>query len=401
MDYSRKDGVSHKYIARFEVIVNGVVEPSDVIGAIFGQLEGLLGPELELKELQRTGKIGRINIRLKRESERSRGVVELYSGLDKVRTALLAAALETVDRVGPYTATFRLIRILDDRDERRNAIARRAVEILRKWSAEKEDTYRKLLEFVQRESAKMNLVLYGEEGLPAGSGIEEADEIIVVEGRADVLNLLKYGYNNVIAMGGAVERVPKTLVKLISMKDATAFVDGDRGGELVLRTLLEQTDIDYVARAPEGKVVEELTAKEIRKALSSAVPADEVRKSMGISYSPKKHYEEKVQVLPEVKAPRNLDRIPEQMRELYLKVAGTDKALLLDENLKLVKEVPTRDLYDMLDKLKGQVRYIIYDKIITQRIVEKAYEIGVKVIIANKEHEVVKKPVGLTVLTVG
>ncbi len=401
MDYSRKDGMSHKYIARFEVIVNGVVEPSDVIGAIFGQLEGLLGPELELKELQRTGKIGRINIRLKRESERSRGVVELYSGLDKVRTALLAAAMETVDRVGPYTATFRLIRILDDRDERRNAIARRAVEILRKWSAEKEDTYRKLLEFVQRESAKMNLVLYGEEGLPAGSGVEEADEIIVVEGRADVLNLLKYGYNNVIAMGGAVEKVPKTLVKLISMKDATAFVDGDRGGELVLRTLLEQTDIDYVARAPEGKVVEELTAKEIRKALSSAVPADEVRKSMGISYSPKKHQEERIQVLPEVKVPRNLDRIPEQMRELYLKVAGTDKVLLLDENLKLVKEVPTRELYDVLDKLKGQVRYIVYDKIVTQRIVEKAYEIGVKVIIANKEHEVVKKPVGLTVLTVG
>ncbi len=400
-DNSRRDTFHHKYIAKLEVLVNGVVETSDVIGAIFGQLEGLLGPELELKELQRTGKIGRINIRMRREGDRSRGIVELYSGLDKVRTALLAAAMETVDKVGPYPAKFRLIKILDDREERRNEIAKRAAEILRKWSVEREDSFRKLIEFVQRESAKSNFILYGDEELPAARGIEDAEEIIVVEGRADVMNLLKYGYDNVIAMGGAVERVPKSLVKLISEKEAIAFVDGDRGGEMVLRTLLEQTDVDYVARAPEGKVVEELTAKEIRRALSSAIPADDVRKELGIA-SPRERtihitapaYKSKIHVEED----EMLARIPEMFREHYSRVRGSDKVLLLDDDLNLIKEISAGELLSELDEVKG-VRYIVYDRIVTQRIVDKAYEVGVRAIVGGVVKDVVRRPTGVAIYT--
>ncbi len=404
-DNSRRDAFHHKYIAKLEVIVNGVVETSDVIGAIFGQLEGLLGPELELKELQRTGKIGRINIRMRREGDRSRGIVELYSGLDKVRTALLAAAMETVDKVGPYPAKFKLIRILDDREERRNEIAKRAAEILKKWSVEREDSFRKLIEFVQRESAKSNFILYGDEELPAARGVEDAEEIIVVEGRADVMNLLKYGYDNVIAMGGAVERVPKSLVKLISEKEAIAFVDGDRGGEMVLRTLLEQTDIDYVARAPEGKVVEELTAKEIRRALSSAVPADEVRKELGISPPQERRITVIRSAAPHVSHQRHereederLLRIPEMFREQYARIRGTDKVLLLDDNLSLIREVSTSDLLNALSEVSG-VRYIVYDRIVTQRIVDKAYEVGVRAIVGGIARDIVRRPSGMAIYT--
>ncbi len=404
-DNSRRDAFHHKYIAKLEVIVNGVVETSDVIGAIFGQLEGLLGPELELKELQRTGKIGRINIRMRREGDRSRGIVELYSGLDKVRTALLAAAMETVDKVGPYPAKFKLIRILDDREERRNEIAKRAAEILKKWSVEREDSFRKLIEFVQRESAKSNFILYGDEELPAARGIEDAEEIIVVEGRADVMNLLKYGYDNVIAMGGAVERVPRSLVKLISEKEAIAFVDGDRGGEMVLRTLLEQTDIDYVARAPEGKVVEELTAKEIRRALSSAVPADEVRKELGISPPQERRVAVIRPTTPHVSHQRQeredderLLRIPEMFREQYKRIRGTDKVLLLDDNLSLIREVSTSDLLGALSEVSG-VRYIVYDRIVTQRIVDKAYEVGVRAIVGGIARDIVRRPSGMAIYT--
>ncbi|MCD6243616.1 MAG: DNA primase [Candidatus Korarchaeota archaeon] len=404
-DSSKRDSFHHKYVARLEVIVNGVVEASDVIGAIFGQLEGLLGPELELKELQRTGKIGRINIRMRREEERSRGIVELYSGLDKVRTALLAAAMETVDKVGPYPAKFRLLRILDDREERRNEIARRAAEILRKWSAEREDSYRKLVEFVQRESAKSNFILYGEDELPAARGIEDAEEIIVVEGRADVMNLLKYGYDNVIAMGGAVGRVPKSLVKLISEKEAIAFVDGDRGGEMIMRTLLEQTDIDYVARAPEGKTVEELTAKEIRKALSSAIPADELRKELGIPGPPKgtviaRHINDRSKLSVSANVDEKLLRIPDMFRELYTRIRGTDRALLLDENLNVMKEVHAGDLLNELSSTSG-VKYIVYDRIVTQRIVDKAFEVGVRAIVGGIARDIVRRPAGMAVYTAG
>ncbi len=404
-DNSRRDAFHHKYIAKLEVVVNGVVETSDVIGAIFGQLEGLLGPELELKELQRTGKIGRINIRMRREGDRSRGIVELYSGLDKVRTALLAAAMETVDKVGPYPAKFKLIRILDDREERRNEIARRAAEILKKWSVEREDSFRKLIEFVQRESAKSNFILYGDEELPAARGIEDAEEIIVVEGRADVMNLLKYGYDNVIAMGGAVERVPRSLVKLISEKEAIAFVDGDRGGEMVLRTLLEQTDIDYVARAPEGKVVEELTAKEIRRALSSAVPADEVRRELGISPPQERRMAVIRPATPHLSHQRQereddekLLRIPEMFREQYKRIRGTDKVLLLDDNLSLIREVSTSDLLGALSEVSG-VRYIVYDRIVTQRIVDRAYEVGVRAIVGGIARDIVRRPSGMAIYT--
>ncbi len=398
-DNLRKDSFHHKYIAKLEVIVNGVVETSDVIGAIFGQLEGLLGPELELKELQRTGKIGRINIRMRREGDRSRGIVELYSGLDKVRTALLAAAMETVDKVGPYPAKFRLIRILDDREERRNDIAKRAAEILRKWSVEREDSFRKLIEFVQRESAKSNFILYGDEELPAARGIEDAEEIIVVEGRADVMNLLKYGYDNVIAMGGAVEKVPKSLVKLISEKEAIAFVDGDRGGEMVLRTLLEQTDVDYVARAPEGKVVEEMTAKEIRRALSSAVPADDVRRELGISPPKEEIPIITTQRTKVVEEDEKLTRVPEMLRDHYSKVRGTDKVLLLDDDLRIIKEIPVSDLLSELNDLK-EVKYIVYDRIVTQRIVDKAYEVGVRVIVGGLAKDIVRRPTGIAIYTV-
>lgn len=403
VDNSNRDAFHHKYIAKLEVIVNGVVETSDVIGAIFGQLEGLLGPELELKELQRTGKIGRINIRMRREGDRSRGIVELYSGLDKVRTALLAAAMETVDKVGPYPAKFKLISILDDRDERRNEIAKRAAEILKKWSVEREDSFRKLIELVQRESSKSNFILYGEEELPAARGVEEAEEIIIVEGRADVMNLLKYGYDNVIALGGAVDKVPKSLSKLISEKEAVVFVDGDRGGEMVLRTLLEQTDVDYVARAPEGKVVEELTAKEIRRALSSAVPADDVRRELGISppqekiVSPIARIESSHQ--GNVKEDESLVRIPEMFKEFYLRVRDTDRVLLLDDNLSLIKELAASELLDALSEISG-VRYIIYDRIVTQRIVDRAYEVGVRAIIGGVARDLVRKPTGMAIYTV-
>jgi DNA primase len=398
---SKKEATHPKYIAKLEVSVNGVVETSDVIGAIFGQLEGLLGPELELKDLQRTGKIGRINIRLRREGEGSKGIVELYSGLDKVRTALLVAAMETIDKVGPYQASFKLIKIVDEREERRNDIARRAAEILKNWSIEKEDSFRRLIEFVERESTKSSFMLYGEEQLPAGRGIEEASEIIVVEGRADVMNLLKYGFDNVIAMGGALERVPKSLEKLIEEKEAIAFVDGDRGGEMVLRTLLEQTDIDYVARAPEGKVVEELTAKEIRKALSSTVPADEVRRELGISPPKAKPFVEPEahETRPAREINERIIRVPEMFRGFYERVMNTDKVLLLDEDLRILKETSVAELLNELNEMRG-VRYIIYDRIVTQRIVDKAYEIGVKAIVGNVAKDIVRKGAGLAIYTI-
>jgi DNA primase len=413
VEEQRQKLLPHKYVARLHITINGVVDPSDVIGAIFGQLEGLLGPELELKELQRTGKVGRIYVKLKKVDEKSEGIVMFPSGLNRVSTALLVAAMETIDKVGPYPATVTLKEIADEREERRKEIAKRAAEILKSWTASSRDYQRKILDMIRTEAAKASLVLYGKEGLPAAKGVEEAEEIIVVEGRADVLNMIRYGYSNVIAVGGAVERIPDSLADLIRRKYATAFVDGDRGGELVLRSLLEQTDIDFVARAPNGKGVEELTAKEIKAALSSAVPADEVAKELGIRRERRKEAEKKpVEIQAEsiteiheesqVKASevqiQKLNEIPEPLRGIFQEVAGKDKAVLLGENFNRVAEIPISELYNSIGNIKD-MRHIVYDGIVTQRIVDKAYQSGVRTIVGARLHEVIKIPAGLRVIT--
>ena len=86
-----------KYVihARFEA--SGIVEKPDVIGAIFGQTEGLLGDELDLRELQRTGRIGRIDVILRTRNGRSEGDIIVPSSLDMSETAIIASALETID----------------------------------------------------------------------------------------------------------------------------------------------------------------------------------------------------------------------------------------------------------------------------------------------------------------
>jgi len=413
VEEQRQKLLPHKYVARLHITINGVVDPSDVIGAIFGQLEGLLGPELELKELQRTGKVGRIYVKLKKVDEKSEGIIMFPSGLDRVSTALLVAAMETIDKVGPYPATVTLKEIVDEREERRKEIAKRAAEILKSWTASSRDYQRKILDMIRTEAAKASLVLYGKEGLPAAKGVEEAEEIIVVEGRADVLNMIRYGYSNVIAVGGAVERIPDSLVDLIRRKYATAFVDGDRGGELVLRSLLEQTDVDFVARAPNGKGVEELTAKEIKAALSSAVPADEVAKELGIRRERRKEVEKKlvevqaesiteIQEEPQVKASeiqiQKLNGIPEPLRGIFQEIAGKEKAVLLGENFDRIAEIPISELYNSIGNIKD-VKHIVYDGIVTQRIIDKAYQSGVRTIVGAKIHEVIKIPAGLRVIT--
>ena len=102
-----------------------------------------------------------------------------------------------------------------------------------------------------------------------------SDAIIVVEGRADVINLLKYGIKNAVAVEGT--KVSATIIDLCGKKTATAFLDGDRGGELILRELLQVADIDYVAYSPRGKSVEDMTRKEIIKALRNKVPVEYIR----------------------------------------------------------------------------------------------------------------------------
>ncbi|VVB61636.1 DNA primase DnaG [uncultured archaeon] len=259
---------SVKYLVKAKFDASGIVEKPDVIGALFGQTEGLLGPELDLRELQRTGRIGRIEVKSVSQRGKAVGEITIPSSLDSTETALIAASLETIDRVGPCDAKIHIESVEDLRTIKRNYIVDRAKELLAGLLNQMPDTT------VMSEELMQNLrtaEVVEFKGLPAGPDVATGDAIIVCEGRADVVNLLKHGVKNAVAIGGT--SVPQAFAEIFREKEVTVFLDGDRGGDIILKELMQLGEIDYVARAPEGKEVEELTKKEVFKALRDKVPA--------------------------------------------------------------------------------------------------------------------------------
>lgn len=258
---------SVKYLIKAKFDASGIVEKPDVIGALFGQTEGLLGPELDLRELQRTGRIGRIEVKSVSQRGKAVGEITIPSSLDSTETALIAASLETIDRVGPCDAKIHIESVEDLRTIKRNYIVDRAKELLAGLLNQMPDTA------VMSEELMQNLrtaEVVEFKGLPAGPDVVTNDAIIVCEGRADVVNLLKHGVKNAVAIGGT--SVPQAFAEIFREKEVTVFLDGDRGGDIILKELQQLGEIDFVARAPEGKEVEELTKKEIFKALRDKVP---------------------------------------------------------------------------------------------------------------------------------
>lgn len=249
------------------------MEKPDVIGAIFGQTEGLLGQDLDLRELQRTGRIGRIDVDIFSEEGKTKGKISVPSSLDSSETSLIAASFETIERIGPCDAKVKVGDVKDVRMIKREIVVERAKDILQKLVSEELPTTDSITSLIKENVRGEQIEEY--EGLPAGPNIQNSDEIIVVEGRADVLNLLKNGITNVIAIEGTT--ISQAMVNLSKEKLLTMFVDGDRGGDLIIKQMLQISDVDYIVKAPEGKEVEELTKKEIYKALREKIPIEQFK----------------------------------------------------------------------------------------------------------------------------
>ena len=183
--------------------------------------------------------------------------------------------MEIIQRIGPCNAKLEVTNIEDVRISKRSMVIERAIELLKKMMENTMPDSQELSDEVSASVRVMEIVEYGKDRLPAGPAIDESDEIIVVEGRADVLNLLKHGFKNAIAINGT--SVPETIVELCGKKVVTAFVDGDRGGNLIIKELTSVADIDFVTKAPDGKEVEEITKKEIHKALRSRISGEQAK----------------------------------------------------------------------------------------------------------------------------
>ena len=265
--------ISSKYIVHSSIHIEGVVDKPDVIGAIFGQTEGLLGEDLELRELQKSGRIGRIEVNTETKNGKTNGEIIIPSSLDKTETAIIAAALEIIQRIGPCNAKIVISNIEDIRVSKRQFVIERAKELLRNLVDSVMPDSQELADEVAYSVRVMEIKEFGKDRLAAGPAVTDSDEIIVVEGRADVLTLLKYGFKNAIAVGGT--GIPQTVIDLCRQKTVTVFVDGDRGGDLIIKELLGTTEIDFITKAPDGKEVEELQKKEIHKALRSKITMEQ------------------------------------------------------------------------------------------------------------------------------
>lgn len=366
--------VTLKYVIHAKFEIEGVVEKSDVIGAVFGQTEGLFGPEFDLRELQKSGRIGRIEIELQSKHDHTTGVILIPTSLDRVSTAVIAASLETINKVGPCTAKVVLEKIEDVRDSRRKVIIERAKEILHKWTLETLPTADEIFREVAETLKVAKVEKYGPDELSAGPNIEKEKELIIVEGRADVINLMRCGIENVIALEGA--KVPESIITLSKEKEATAFLDGDRGGDLILKELLQVTDVKYIARAPIGKEVEELNCKEIINALEHKVPITEAKG----------------------KKERAKTSFPKTVIDTTKELEGTLEAVIFNENAEQQARLPVSELAEKLQEINGATT-VVFDGIITQRLVDIASDRNIKHLIAARISDAVKKSSKVRLLT--
>lgn len=382
-----------KYVIHANITAEGFVEKSDVVGAIFGQTEGLLGEELDLRDLQKSSRIGRIEVNVESKSGKSSGEILIPSGLDKVETAILAASLETIDRVGPCIAKVKVEKIEDIRATKRKKITDRAKQLMHE--AIEEGIESEMMVNEVKQAVRMEEITYYK-GLPAGPNVESSDAILVVEGRADVLNLLKYGIKNTIAVEGT--NISPVLNKLSKRKTVTAFVDGDRGGDLILKELLQVAEVDYIAATPEGRSVEDMTYKEIMKALHNKTPVEQQEYA-----ADKKEQETEAKRIIQRKktktAKEEQEKTPNPFKSQLEELEGTFKARLLDKEKRVLKETTVRDLAKELKETSENANSVVFDGVITQRIVDIAKEKDLEYVVGIKIGDVVKMPASLKVLT--
>jgi len=373
--------VSIKYTITADFESEGLLEKPDVIGALFGQTEGLLGSDLELRELQKEGKIGRIDVELSSEGGKTKGEITIPSALDKTETTIIAAALETIEKIGPTDAKITVREVEDVRGSKRDYIMERAKQLLsgiKGGALESQEIGEEL-----RESARtMKLISYGDEQLPAGD--LSGNEIIVVEGRADVVNMLKHNITNVIGMNGT--RFPAEITKLGETKELTLFVDGDRGGKLIATNVCKNAKVAYITQAPDGKEVEELAGKDLHLAIRKRVTPEEFFKMKADSFSGNRSYgyrdrEQKTHVeTVKVKSEKALSADDKKKLKVLSSEVRGKNVLVLSESLEVLRNVPVSKL-DYL-RLEESI-WVLLTEFASSAVIEGAQKLGARYVAAQ------------------
>jgi len=352
-----------KYHVKLSFEVDGLVERADIIGAIFGQTEGLLGPEMNLNELQRVSKVGRIEVNTFNTDNTTKGDALLPMSTDIDTCSLIAAAIESIDKVGPFDSSFKLDAIDDVRASKKEDIVKRAKEIKQKWATNSVSEGDEMLKTVHENNSD-KITTYGPKKLHCSTGVFNSPWIILVEGRADIINLLRAGYENALAFEGG--RIDESIKELCDKKErVVAFTDGDRAGGFILKELKSLVKVDVELRADEGIEVEELTPKRVDEILSPVAK----------------------QITQELEAPllKNEDdtSLAEICKPKYSDLNESLEAIALDSDANEVFKIPISEL---VPKISGQsgIKYLFLDGIITQRLFDAAKEAGIESIVGHR-----------------
>lgn len=456
------DPTTTKFVIEASIRADGVVEKPDIIGAIFGQTEGLLGNELDMRDLQKSARIGRIEVSVEQKGGKTTGTITVPSALEKAESAILGAGLETIDRIGPAKAVIEVTKIEDARSSRREQIRERAKQLLAMINQDPSQDSTKILDEVKSAVQVGDLTHFRNTKIPCGPNVETSDSIIIVEGRNDVVNLLKCGIRNAIGAEGT--NVPKEIKDLSTEKTTTIFVDGDRGGELIARELIQTCEVDFVARAPNTREVEELPHKLVMKCLKNKLTTDQfvsqanikisksakgkstkadsksqpAKKTGGRKLATKKDDDQPAKKPRPTRAQadksdkqddekparggrkpaarkdtRKSDDGPKKppakkavhdaragFRDTLSGLSGTLKAVILDPKGGEIKaDLPVRELADTLKSGRKKVQTVIFDGVITQRLLDIAAAKSIATVIGVKMGNVSKVPEDVEILT--
>src|SRR5919197_331731 len=385
-----------KYHVKLKFEVDGLVEKADIIGAIFGQTEGLLGPEMNLNELQKVSKVGRIEVNVDTKPNMAKGDALIPMSTDISTAALIAAAIESIDKVGPFQAKFSLVGIDDIRAIKKKIIVDRAKKIVQEWATKTISEGEEMLRDVYDASKPGKLTAFGNAQLACGTGVFDSPYIILVEGRADVINLLRAGFDNAIAIEGA--KIDETVTKLTEGKKVIAFLDGDRAGDLILKELQGLVKIDKILRAPPGREVEECTPLEITEIIKEVMPIVSVnnpyiQQPERRSFQRRERQQEQIeeeQQQPPLSSPQQQEVVPNiddtlqednpeillAVKEVFPQINETLEAVVLDSSMKTLLKIPVSEVVKKLDSTEG-AKLLVLDGIFTQRLVEAAYKAGI------------------------
>ena len=376
---SGKSNKAMKYLIKADLKVNGNVQRKDIIGAIMGQTEGLLGDELELRKLQRTARIGHVDVEVKSSGGKVNGEILIPSSMDNVETAIIASSLETIDRIGPCAAKITVKEIQDVRSTKVNAVIDRAKDLLLVMVNSGDAATKTVIEEVRSVLTVGTAKNF--HGLTCGPNVETSDSLIIVEGRNDVRNLLNFGVKNAISCDGA-GTIKQELLDLAATKENVILaIDGDRGGEMLFRQLNETMKIDFVAQAPVGQEWELLPQKTATKCLSQKMETAKFAAKL-----PEDEPSEDADAWLEDAPAEEQAEAPAEVHEYFDHIADlkANNAVFVNVDGTVSDAVGPSKLAAAAEDADGAVA-IVFNGAVSDRILDIASEAAIETVVGTKE----------------